>query len=83
MYEVIFQVDIKKYLKKLPKNDGEKIFEAIETLSKEPRPRGVEKLKNRLGYRIRTGNYRVVYTINDKKLIILVIDVNDRKDVYR
>ena len=83
MYEIDFQIDIKQYLKKLPKKDGEKILEAIESLAKDPRPRWIEKLKNRLGYRIRAGNYRIIYTVNDKKLIIFVIDVDDRKDVYK
>lgn len=83
IYEIIFQIDIKKYLKKLPRVDGAKILETIEALSKEPRPRWTEKLKNRAGYRVRAGNYRIIYTINDKKLIIFVIDVDDRKDVYR
>jgi len=83
MYEIIFQIDIKKYLKKLPKKDGEKIIDTIEALSKDPRPRGIEKLKGLPGYRVRAGNYRIVYTIDDGKLIICVIDVDHRKDVYK
>ena len=83
MYEVIFQIDVKKFLKKLPKKDGEKILETIEALSREPRSRWVEELKNRTGYRIRAGDYRIIYTVDDGKLIIIVIDVGSRKDVYR
>ncbi len=83
MYEIIFQIDIKKYLKKLPKKDVEKIIKTIEALSTEPRPRWIEKLKSRVGYRVRAGNYRIIYTVEDKKLIVFVIDIDDRKDVYK
>lgn len=83
MYEIIFQTDIKKYLKKLPRKDVEKILETIEDLAKNPRPKWIEKLKSRPGYRIRAGNYRIVYTIDDGKLIVYIIDVDDRKDVYK
>ncbi len=83
MYEIVFQKDIKKFLKKLPKKDSERIIESIASLSKDPRPRWVEKLKSRLGYRIRTDNYRIIYTIDDGKLIVCVIDIDDRKDVYK
>ena len=83
MYEVIFQLDIKKYLKKLPKKDAAKILETIASLSKEPKPRWVEKLNNRIGYRVRVGNYRIIYTVDDGKLIILILDVDHRKDIYR
>ncbi|MBS0655913.1 MAG: type II toxin-antitoxin system RelE/ParE family toxin [Verrucomicrobia bacterium] len=76
-------MDLKKYLKKLPKKDVEKILDTIESLAKDPRPRWVEKLKSRPGYRTRAGNYRIIYTIDDGKLIVCVIDVDDRKDVYK
>ena len=83
MYEIVFQIDIKKYLKKIPKKDAERVLDTIKALTKDPRPRGVEKLKGRSGYRVRAGNYRIIYTVDDGKLIICVIDLDHRKDVYK
>ena len=70
MYKIIFQIDVKKFLKKIPKRDAENILKAIESLSQDPRPRWTEKLKGRAGYRTRIGNYRVIYAVDDGKLII-------------
>jgi mRNA interferase RelE/StbE len=47
-----------------------------------PRPHGCKKLKGREGYRIRVGNYRIIYDIFDRELIVDVIAVGDRKDIY-
>lgn len=70
-----------KKLEKLPKKDKERIIEAIDSLIEDPRPDGCEKLKgNRtpLHYRIRAGNYRVVYSIQDEMLLIpfLVLSIH-------
>ncbi|MDP4186726.1 MAG: type II toxin-antitoxin system RelE/ParE family toxin [Bacteroidota bacterium] len=51
-------------------------------LANDPRPPGCKKLKGHQGYRIREGNYRVIYEINDKILTVTVIDAGDRKDIY-
>ncbi len=58
------------------------IFDAIAELAFEPRPRGYKKLKGRSGYRIRVGDYRIIYEIIDKELIIDVIAIGHRKDIY-
>jgi mRNA interferase RelE/StbE len=83
MYEVVFQINIKNFLKKLPKKDAANILETIESLTVDPRPRWVEKLQGRSGYRTRVGNYRIIYSVDDGKLIIFIIDVDHRKDVYK
>jgi mRNA interferase RelE/StbE len=54
---------------------------AIADLAKNPRPAGCKKLKGRSGYRIREGNYRIIYEINDK-ILTTVIEAGDRKDIY-
>lgn len=54
----------------------------IYSLADNPRPQGYKKLKSRSGYRIRVGDYRVIYEIIDKELIIDVITVGHRKDIY-
>ncbi len=81
-YELFIERAVFKHLKKVPQNDYDKIMEAIANLANNPRPHGYIKLKGRLGYRIRQGKYRVIYEINDNKLIVNVIDAGDRKEIY-
>jgi mRNA interferase RelE/StbE len=71
-----------KKLEQIPEPFYTKVKTSILNLSKNPRPRGYLKLTNRVGYRIRVGNYRVLYEISDKILIVKVFEVGHRKDVY-
>lgn len=85
-YQIQITDKILKKLEKLPKKDKQRIVEAIDSLVENPRPDACKKLKgNRtsLRYRVRAGNYRVVYSIQDEVLLVLVIEVGHRKDVYR
>ena len=71
-------------LVKLPRNRAVRLVTAIEGLAEEPRPPGCVRLKGTPNaYRIRIGDYRVVYEIHDDRLVVLVIRVAHRKDVYR
>jgi len=72
-----------KQLDKLTNNVADPIINAIANLENEPRPNGSIKLKGREGYRIRIGNYRVIYEIQDKELIIDIIALGHRKDIYK
>jgi len=73
-----------KELRKLPKQFSTQVAKDIDALAKNPRPVGYKKLTgNEELYRIRSGNYRVVYQIQDKVLVVLVIRIGDRKEVYR
>jgi mRNA interferase RelE/StbE len=72
-----------KQLEKLPLADYKGIKKKIIELSDNPRPRGCEKLKSRPGYRIRYGKYRIIYTISDNILTIIVVRIGHRKDIYR
>ncbi len=66
------------------KTDRQRIVASIRALADEPRPMGSEKLSAQIDrYRIRIGRYRVVYSIDDDDLVVLVVRVADRKDVYR
>ena len=58
------------------------VKKAITNLTKNPRPQGYKKLKGRDGYRIRTGDYRIIYTIFDKILTVEVVAIGHRKDIY-
>ncbi len=81
-YTVSLSKRAARQLDKLPDHFANPILRAIENLSSEPRPRGYKKLKGRDGYRIRIGNYRVIYSIIDKILLVEVIDIGDRKNIY-
>ena len=81
-YTVSISKKAAKQLDKLADNVAEPIIEAIDSLSDNPRPNGYLKLKGREGYRIRVGNYRVIYEIFDHMLLIDVVDLGHRKDIY-
>jgi mRNA interferase RelE/StbE len=81
-YTILISRKAQKQLDKLSETIAEPIIEAILELEKDPRPVGNKKLKGRNGYRIRIGNYRVIYDIFDKELIVDVIAVGHRKDIY-
>ena len=82
-YEIFFRESVWKELKKVPKADLKKILSRIEQLGTDPRPMGCEKLTGHEFYRIRVGNYRIVYSIQDNELTVWVVKVGHRKDVYR
>jgi mRNA interferase RelE/StbE len=82
-YEIFFKESVWKDLKKIPKRELKKILSRVEKLGNDPRPMGCEKLTGEELYRIRQGNYRVVYSIQDNELTVWVIKVGHRKDVYR
>jgi mRNA interferase RelE/StbE len=83
-YRIEFTAGARKGLAGLPRAAQERIAPRITALSDDPRPRGVDRIKGEDGlYRIRVGDYRVVYAIRDDRLIVTVVRVGDRKDVYR
>jgi mRNA interferase RelE/StbE len=65
------------------KKDRQRIVKRIEQLGDEPRPAECQKLSGHDRYRIRQGQYRIVYGVEDDKLIVYVVKVGHRKDVYR
>ena len=83
-YTILFKNSALKELRKLQKLFSEQVAKDINNLAKNPRPHGHKKLKeNEHLYRIRSGNYRVVYQIQDKILTVLIIRIGNRKEVYR
>lgn len=83
LYKINFNKKSKKKLDKMSDAIIMPIIEAIEDLAENPRPQGCKKLKGRSGYRIRVGNYRIIYEIFDEILLIDVIDLGHRKDIYK
>ena len=82
-YTVLIERYAQKRLLKLDKKVLPLLKAAIAGLAENPRPSGCLKLKGEEAYRIRVGNYRIIYEINDNKIIVTVITVGHRKDVYK
>ena len=81
-YTAVLSKKAQKKLDKLSDNIAEPILDAIGNLEENPRPQGYKKLKARDGYRIRVGDYRIIYNIFELQLIIDIITLGHRKDVY-
>jgi mRNA interferase RelE/StbE len=83
VYTIVLTRTAEAGLLALPESDRKRITSAIEGLSHNPRPVGVEKLAGVELYRIRVGNYRIIYEILDDKLLVTVIRIGHRREVYR
>ncbi|MCG6193828.1 type II toxin-antitoxin system RelE/ParE family toxin [Leptospira sp. FAT2] len=81
-YSVLLTTSAVKRLEKLPESVADSLIQIIQGLAKNPRPVGAKKLKGRTGFRIRKGDYRILYDIVDKRLIVHVIAIGHRKDIY-
>lgn len=83
-YTIEFSRPARKQLGGLPANISARLAHVIDALAENPRPYGVEKLSGYEDrYRVREGDYRIVYTIRDAALIVLIVRVGHRKDIYR
>ena len=63
--------------------DRQRLVRRIQDLGEEPRPPGCQKLSGRELFRVRQGNYRIVYEVKDQELTVLIVKVGDRKQIYR
>lgn len=82
-YELFIERRAQRQLARISQPYQERIIAKIQGLAHDPRPVGAKKLSGREGWRIRVGDYRVIYEIRDKSLIILVLAVGHRREVYR
>jgi mRNA interferase RelE/StbE len=83
-YNIEWKSSAAKELRKLPKSVIARVLPAVEALADTPRPDGVRKLSGSENtYRIRIGEYRVVYNIFDRRLVIEIVRVRDRKEAYK
>jgi mRNA interferase RelE/StbE len=82
-----YRIEIKKSavkeLNSIPLKDLKKVLKIIQGLSTNPRPQGCLKLTNQENYRIRVGNYRILYSIKDEILTVYVVKIGHRKNIYR
>jgi mRNA interferase RelE/StbE len=82
-YTILMLRRAQRELAKLPIEAYEPIRDAIYALAETSRPPACLKLKNREGWRIRIGDYRVIYEIDDEQKVVTVLDVGNRRDIYR
>jgi len=83
-YSILLAPPAERQLKSLTDSVQKRIVKRLKSLRENPRPQGVKKLTGEEDlYRIREGDYRIIYTIQDKELMVLVVKIGDRKEVYR
>jgi len=83
IYTVFIRKSAQKSIARLASSIQDRIFHAIRELASDPRPVGVKKLAGREAWRIRIGDYRVIYEIYDDRRVVIVIVVGHRREVYR
>lgn len=82
-YEVVVEKRARKFLERLEQRDRARIIAALRLLELEPRPRQVTRLADTGEYRVRVGDYRVIYEIRDNVLLVKVVRIGHRREVYR
>ena len=82
-YRIIVRKSVSKDMKRIPGKDVRRILEVVKALAEDPRPPQSKKLSGEDKYRLRCGVYRVLYEIQDEQLVVCVVRIRHRKNVYR
>lgn len=82
-YSILITRSAAKELEAVPAKDRKRVVTRIRLLADDPRPAGAEKLSGEEKYRVRQGNYRILYEIVDETLVVTVVKVGHRREVYR
>ncbi len=82
-YELRFRVSVAKDLRGIPRADVRRILARIGSLRDDPRPPGSEKLSAQERYRLRQGNYRILYSVADTEVVVEIVKVGHRREIYR
>ena len=82
-FHVILPRSVQKELDRLPDDVARRILGRLAQLERDPRPPDVKKLKGRPAWRVRAGDYRIIYEVHDQHLEVIVITVGHRREVYR
>jgi mRNA interferase RelE/StbE len=83
MYKVEVRRRAQSALDRLPKSDFQAVVQKIKELGLTPRPKGVEKVRTTGLWRVRQGDYRIIYAIDDKEQLVIVVRVGHRREIYR
>ena len=83
IYQILLETRARREFLHLPARERARIEEAIDDLARQPRPPGAKKLAGIDGYRIRQGNYRILFTIDDKRREVRIYRIGHRREVYR
>ncbi|GBO56162.1 RelE/StbE replicon stabilization toxin [Pseudanabaena sp. lw0831] len=82
-YRIVIPKPAQKQLDNISKIERDRLIITLRSLANDPRPNGVKKLKGYDNtYRVRVGDYRIIYEIKDRELIVLLLSVSHRKDAY-
>jgi mRNA interferase RelE/StbE len=81
-YSLTIKKSAAKELQNIPKKDLLKIIKRIQSLAENPRAAGSQKLSARQQYRVRQGDYRIIYSIDDKELLVDIVKIGHRREVY-
>jgi len=82
-YKLVFKKSVVKDFRPIPKKDVRRILQRVEALQEEPRPIGSEKLSGQERYRLRQGAYHIIYEITDEHLVVTVVKIGHRRQIYR
>ncbi len=82
-YRLLIKASAGKEVEALPRKDRARVVDRIRRLATDPRPSGCEKLSGEEKYRVRQGNYRILYSIDDADASVLIVKIGHRHDVYR
>ncbi len=84
LYRIEWRPVARRQLRKLPTAVAQRVFALVDSLAKNPRPEGCRKLAGfDARFRVRSGDYRAIYEVRDTVLVVLVVTVGHRRDVYR
>ena len=85
MYKIVFSKQVYKSLRRIPRDVIDRMRRRLDQIAEDPYAQyaNVTKLQNRAGYRLRLGDWRVIYVVQEDKLVILVLKVGSRGDIYR
>jgi mRNA interferase RelE/StbE len=82
-YRLLIKASAAKELEAVPLKDRRRITARIQRLASDPRPVGVERLSGQERYRLRQGNHRILFSVNDVELAVVIVKIGHRRDVYR
>ena len=82
-YKIVIKKSAVKELEGIPKEALRRVVKRIQSLADDPRPAGTKKLSQEERYRIRQGDYRIVYSVHDEDLLVRIVKIGHRREVYR